>query len=153
MILADKTFRSYNSSSNFMDVICREASKHMASINSEEILDPLVRDELVAAHKHFRCILERFIDRSFANPTDYDEYSYHYDIMKKIGYEDALHKRAEIANYSREVDHDEFLIGEYITNEVTVYELYALVTYELNEALPNNVSYDYCFHTALYWFI
>ena len=153
IILADKTFREYSSHANLMNTICKEASKHLESIKNEDILSLLDTAELVASHHHFECVLEKFIDGSFGTPADYDEYSYHYDIIKKIGYEAALQKRAEIFNYAYDVDYDEMLVGEYIVNEVTVYELYAMVTYNTNEALPNYVSYDYCFNEALSWFI
>lgn len=153
IILADKTFREYSSNAKLIEVIRKEASKHMESIKDNEILSLLDTAELVAAQKHFGSILEKFIDGSFGTPSDYDQYSYHYDIMKKIGYEAAAQKKAEIFNYAHEVDYDKFLICEYILNEVTVYELYAMVTYNTYEALPNYVSYDYCFETALSWYI
>ena len=153
IMLADTNFCREPSNTMFMEVVCKEASKHFESIKKEELLVELVSEELVADHKHFYCVLEKFIDGTFGKPADYDEYSYHYDIMKKIGYEEAQNKRTDIFNYAHSVDYDEFLIGEYITNEITVYELYAMVTYNEYEALPNFVDYDYCFETALSWFI
>jgi len=152
IILADKTFRSYGSYANFIDIMCEQAVKHKEDINQGSIISALVTPELVAVHKHFECILDKYIDRSFGTPSDYDQYSYHYDIMKKIGYEYAGNKDAEISEYARQVDYDKFLIGDYIINEVTVYELYAIVTYNTFEALPNDISYDYCFNTVLSWF-
>ena len=152
IILADKTLRNNESYGSFIHTVCSEASKHMTSINTDEIQSLLVTNELIAVKEHFHCILEKFIDRTFGLPADYNKYSYHYDIMKKIGYEAAALKKADIFNYAHAVDYDEDLIGDYIRNEVTVYELYAMVTYNTNEALPNSVSYEYCFNEALSWY-
>ena len=153
IILADAEFCRHYSDSRLLNVICEKASMHLDNIQSESVLQKLNTEELRAAQHHFRCVLEKFIDKSFGTPADYSEYSYHYDIMRKIGYEAALQKRAEIFNYAYDIDYDEHLIREYITNEVTVYELYAMVTYNTYEALPNNVSYDYCFNEVLSWYI
>jgi hypothetical protein len=153
MILADAEFRRYYSDSMLLKVMCEKASMHLDHIQSVYVGKYLDTEELRVVQRHFRCVLEKFIDGSFGTPADYLDYSYHYDIMRKIGYEAAVQKRAEIFNYAQEVDYDETLIGEYITNEVTVYELYAMVTYVTNEALPNNISYDYCFNEALSWYI
>jgi len=153
IMLADTNFCRQPSNAMFMEIACKEASKHLESIKSDEVRSKLVSEELVQDHKHLYCILEKFIDGTFGKPADYDEYSYHYDIMKKIGYEYAQNKRTEIFNYAHSVDYDEFLISEYIMNEITVYELYAMVTYNEYEALPNFIEYNYCFETALSWFI
>ena len=153
IILADAEFRKHYSASILLKVICEKASMHLANVTSENVLQRLDTEELRAAQHHFCCVLEKFIDGSFGTPADYSEYSYHYDILKKIGYEAAIQKKSEIFNYAYEVDYDEYLIREYITNEVTVYELYAMVTYNTYQALPNDVSYDYCFNEALSWYI
>lgn len=153
IMLADTNFCRKPSNATFMKVACKEASKHLESIKSDEFRSKLVSVQLVEHHKHFYCILEKFIDGTFGKPADYDEYSYHYDIMKKIGYENAQNKRTEIFNYAHSVDYDEFLIRDYIMNEITVYELYAMVTYNIYEALPNFIDYDYCFETVISWFI
>ena len=153
IILADAEFRKHYSDSTLLNTVCEKASMHLANITSKSVLQRLDTEELRAAQRHFCCVLEKFIDGSFGTPRDYHEYSYHYDILKKIGYEAAVQKKAEIFNYAYEVDYDADLVGEYITNEVTVYELYAMVTYNTNQALPNNVSYDYCFNEVLSWFL
>jgi len=153
IVLADSEFRRNYSDSSLIKTMCEKAKMHLEHVNSDNVLQRLDTEELRAAQRHFCCVLEKFIDGSFGTPKDYLEYSYHYDILKKIGYEAATQKKCEIFNYAQEVDYDEILIGEYITNEVTVYELYAMVTYITNEALPNSVSYDYCFNELISWYI
>jgi hypothetical protein len=152
IILADKTFQIYSEHEYIMKIVRTEASKHMKSITSDYIKSLLVTEQLICAHEHFRCLLEKFIDGSFGTPDDYLDYSYHYDIMKKIEYEAALYKKDDISEYAHHVDYDLDLVGDYIKNEVTVYELYAMVTYNTFEALPNWVNYEYCFNEVLSWF-
>jgi len=152
IVLADKAIRFCPTYDGVMNALCKEASRNMTDIKSEEIVSLLDTDEAVAAHKHFCCILEKFIDRTFYTPADYSEYSYHYDIMKKISYEAAIQKKSDIFNYAYGVDYDEQLVYEYVTNEVTVYEVYAMVTYTTYTALPNSVSYNDCLDEVLSWY-
>ena len=153
IVLADKVICSCPTYESLMYTLCKEAIRHMRDINTDNILYLLDTDELIAAHKHFCCILEKFIDSPFSTtPADYNEYSYHYDIMKKISYEAAIKKKNDIFNYAYEVDYDEQLVYEYVTNEVTVYEVYAMVTYTTYTALPNSVSYNTCLNQVLSWY-
>jgi hypothetical protein len=153
IVLADKGIRCCPIYDGFVNALCKEAIRHMHDINRDNVISLLDTDELIAAHKHFSSILEKFIDSPFhTKPADYNDYSYHYDIMRKIGYNEAAEKRADIFNYAYTVDYDEDLVGDYIRNEVTVYELYAMVTYNTYTALPNSVSYDYCVNEVLSWY-
>jgi len=153
IILADAEFRRNYSDSTLIKTMCEKAKMHLEHVNSESILQRMDTDELRAAQRHFCCLLEKFIDGSFGTPKDYLEYSYHYDMMRKIGYEEASYKKYDIFDYAYDVDYDIDLVGDYIKNEVTVYEVYAMVTYNTYEALPNDVSYEYCFNEVLSWFM
>lgn len=135
VILTSPTYK------NVLNVLCEKAAEHLAKITAPEFMEGLSNEDL-QQQKHFRCLLEKFIDRSFGTPNDYGEYSYHYDIMRVIGYDDTLRLNSEIFNYALSCDFDPILVREYLQNRVSVYQLYALVTYCEVEVLPNNVQYE-----------
>ena len=152
ILFADKKFRESAECSPLIEVMRKNAEMNLENILSLNFLQLLDSCEVFAEEEHFRCLLENFISGCCGTPADYNDYSYHYDIMRKIGYNEAAEKRADIFNYAYTVDYDEDLVGDYIRNEVTVYELYAMVTYNTYTALPNSVSYDYCFNEVLSWY-
>jgi hypothetical protein len=146
VILTSPTYK------NVLNVLCEKAVENLARITAPEFMEGLSNEDL-QQHKHFRSVLEKFIDHSFGTPNDYDQYSYHYDIMRTIDYDDTIRLHAEILDYAIRCDFDPILVREYLENRVSVYQLHALVTYCDFEVLPNNVHYEYVVKRVLLWFI
>jgi hypothetical protein len=145
VILTSPTYK------NLVNNLQEKAPKHLESVTSAEFMQGLTDSEL-QQQKHFCCILEKFIDGSFRTPADYTQYSYHYDIMRTIDYEETIHLYANILDYAISCDFEPILVRDYLENRVSVYQLYALVTYCDFEVLPNNVEYEYVVERVLLWF-
>ena len=146
VILTSPTFK------NVLNVLCEKAAEHLSRITAPDFMEGLTNEDL-QQQKHFRSVLDKFIDHSFGTPNDYGEYSYHYDIMRTIEYDDTLRLHAQILEYAISCDFDPILVREYLENRVSLYQLYALVTYCDFEVLSNNVHYEYVVKRVLLWFI
>ena len=145
VILTSPTYK------NVLNNLREKAVKHRESVTTTEFMYGLTDSEL-EQQKHFCCILDRFIDGTFGTPEDYAQYSYHYDIMRTIDYEETIHLYANILDYAISCDFDQILVRDYLENRVSVYQLYALVTYCDFEVLPNNVEYEYVVERVLLWY-
>jgi len=152
IVLSEPVILTSTTYKNVLNVLCEKAAEHLATITAPEFMEGLSNEDL-QQQKHFRSVLDKFIERSFGTPNDYDQYSYHYDIMRTIDYDDTLRLHAEILEYAISCNFDSILVREYLENRVSVYQLYALVTYCDFEVLPNNVHYEYVVKRVLLWFI
>lgn len=151
IILSDKGAKQSPEYRNLLNIMRGKASEHLENITSETFLRGLSETD-IACQKHFCCLLEKYIDGTYGTPADYREYSYHYDILSDISYDEAVEIRAKIFSVALETDFDETSIREYLENRLSVYQLYAVVTYFGLIPLNNNVEYSTVIEIALGWF-